>query len=421
MSTVGTDQTGVVLGGGPVRAEAYARFLGAEYLAGYLPAGGGSVKVTVISDADVADRFAAELADAALDTGAVYAPVDAATTRVHMIDQVFFAVSAHIDWAGVARGVLATAYDTIGMPTEPGQLEVADVAARYDLDPRELYRSVRRQLEHTLLTDTSLAREMRRAVLRLAQAELGHGDVTAEQATAVLGWLRGDKVPARELKDALIFGRIARHNARAMLASVGRLLLRTGHGGLVVHLDLQRLAEARRPPLDQRSGVYYTKAAVLDAYELLRQLIDATDDLAGTLVVAVIPAELVTDDVRGLPAYSALALRVADEVRDRRRPNPFPPCSAWKSGWRPCEHPHHPAQSRRDRNRRRGGVVSRGALAPSGDRCAADNVMPLLTVPGGCGTSPPTPSPPSISTPPPGSSCCAGCLTPTSTTVSGTP
>jgi hypothetical protein len=27
--------------------------------------------------------------------------------------------------------------------------------------------------------------------------------------------------------------------------------------------------------------------------------------------------------VRGLPAYSALHLRVADEVRDRRRPNPY--------------------------------------------------------------------------------------------------
>ena len=30
-----------------------------------------------------------------------------------------------------------------------------------------------------------------------------------------------------------------------------------------------------------------------------------------------------TDDNRGLPAYSALQLRIVDEVRDRRRPNPF--------------------------------------------------------------------------------------------------
>ncbi|MBA2558846.1 MAG: hypothetical protein H0V07_02990 [Propionibacteriales bacterium] len=30
-----------------------------------------------------------------------------------------------------------------------------------------------------------------------------------------------------------------------------------------------------------------------------------------------------SDEGRGLPSYTALQLRVADEVRDRRRPNPF--------------------------------------------------------------------------------------------------
>jgi hypothetical protein len=41
------------------------------------------------------------------------------------------------------------------------------------------------------------------------------------------------------------------------------------------------------------------------------------------LVIAVVPPELVSDEKRGLPAYAALQLRVADEVRDRRRTNPF--------------------------------------------------------------------------------------------------
>ena len=91
----------------------------------------------------------------------------------------------------------------------------------------------------------------------------------------------------------------------------------------MLHLDLTRLAEARRPPLAERTGIYYSKAAVLDAYELLRQLIDATDDLEGTLVVALVPPQLVTDENRGLPSYAALQLRVADEVRDARRANPF--------------------------------------------------------------------------------------------------
>ncbi len=318
-----TETVSAVLGGGPLRADDYARFLGEEYLDGYLPAGGGSVKVAVVGDDGVAERFHAALDEAALEADVVHAHVRAEQTRVHMIDQVFFAISAQVDWGEIARGVLTEAWAAAGMPAEPGHLSVADVAQRYDLDSRELYRSVRRELERSVLDDSSLAREMRRAVLRLAQAELSGGDVSPAEAEAVLGWLRGDKVAARELKQALIFGRIARHNARAMLSSLGRLLLRTGRGGLLVHLDLRRLAEGRRPPLAERTGVYYTKAAVIDAYELVRQLIDATDELAGVLVVVVVPGELVTDEVRGLPAYSALQLRVADEVRDRRRPNPF--------------------------------------------------------------------------------------------------
>ena len=314
---------GAVLGGGPLPAKDYARFLGAEYLTGYLGAGGGSVKVAVVGDDDVGRRFHDALAAAAVDTDVVHAHVDAEHTRVHLVDQLFFAVSAQVDWGEIARELLAGAYEAAGMPAEPGHLTVADVAQRYDLDARELYRSVRRELERSLLDDATLAREMRRAMLRLAQAEMSGGDVSPSQAQAVLGWLRGEKVPARELKDALIHARIARHNARAMLSSLGRLLLRTGRGGLLVHLDLVRLAQGRRPPLEQRSGHYYTKAAVLDAYELVRQLIDATDELVGVLVVVVVPSVLVTDEVRGLPAYSALQLRVADEVRDRRRPNPF--------------------------------------------------------------------------------------------------
>jgi hypothetical protein len=125
------------------------------------------------------------------------------------------------------------------------------------------------------------------------------------------------------LRPVLISSRIGRHNARHLLLSLARLLLAAGRGGLVLCLDYARLAESRRPPLEQRTGVYYSKAAVLDAFEVLRQLIDATDELRGVLVLAVVPPEIVTDETRGLPTYTALHLRVADEVRDRRRPNPF--------------------------------------------------------------------------------------------------
>jgi hypothetical protein len=304
-------------------SDAYAAFLGQEYLASYLPAGGGSVKLVVTGDADVADRFEQSLRAVAEQHQCLLVCLSAETTKVHMIDQVFFAVAKQIDWDQIAVAIVTTAYDDIAVPAAPGRLTVPEVAADHDLDPGELYRSVRRRLERILLTDTSLPRELRRALLRLAQAHLGSVEFDRAEAGAVMSWLTGEPVGLRELREVMIYGRIGRHNARKMLTSLGRLLLRAGHHGLVLQFDLTRLAESRRPPVPERTGIYYSKAAVLDAYELLRQLIDATDDLVGTLVLAVVPPDLVSDERRGLPSYAALQLRVADEVRDRRRPNPF--------------------------------------------------------------------------------------------------
>ena len=313
-----------VLGGGVLNVDDYAAFLAERYLADYLPAGGAAVKVAVVGSAHIADRFEAALAAAAAGRDCLHVRVAADQTKIHMIDQLFFAVSRHVDWDGLAAAAVHAAYDAIAFPAPaPDVLRTTDVAAHHDVDGRELYRSVRRALEARLLGDQELAPEMRRAMLRLAQVHLGAADVDRAEHQAVLAWLRGELRALAVLRPALIYSRIGRHNARDMLASLSRLLLAAGHAGLVLHLDCFRLAEARRPPVDERSGLYYSKAATLDAYEVLRQLIDATDDLRGLLAVAAMPPELMTDESRGLPAYTALHLRVADEVRDRRRANPY--------------------------------------------------------------------------------------------------
>jgi hypothetical protein len=63
---------------------------------------------------------------------------------------------------------------------------------------------------------------------------------------------------------------------------------------------------------------------VLDAYEVLRQLVDGTDELQGCLVVVVCPLEFLGNEYgRGLAGYQALHMRVYDEVRDQNRVNPL--------------------------------------------------------------------------------------------------
>ena len=88
-------------------------------------------------------------------------------------------------------------------------------------------------------------------------------------------------------------------------------------------LDVQRLGVARRPPIEARVGQYYTRLGLLDAYEVLRQLVDSTDELSRCCVVVLCSPEILTDELRGLDAYQALKMRVFNEVRDRRRENPF--------------------------------------------------------------------------------------------------
>ena len=305
----------------PLTVSGYLAFLEREYLTSYVDQGGAAVKLLAVGDLVVAGQLATGLAE--VGAGFQHASVDAAVTRVHLVDQVFAVVAAQVDWVGLAGEVVRAAFDLAGFPAPGRDLAIAAVARHHEIDAAELYRSVRRAVERLVLADQRLAYEFRTAMLRLCQEHLGRGDVTAEERQTVLGWLRCERIPAGDLRRLALTSKINRANARAMLLSLTRWLRLAGRPGLVLHLDLTRLGVVRRPPVGLRDGNYYSKAATLDAYELLRQLIDGTDEYEGLLVAAVLPAALVTDEVHGLPAYTALQLRVVDEVRDRRRANPY--------------------------------------------------------------------------------------------------
>ena len=300
----------------------YLDFLDREYLATYVGRGGAAVKLLVTDD-----EFATESLAKGLDVvgdGFQHVAVSAETTRIHMIDQIFAEVARQLDWIALAEAVVRRAFDEAGFPLgDRAELSIPAVAAHYEVDSGELYRSVRRAVEKIVLKDSDLSHEFRTAMWRLCQSRLGRGDVSQAECATVIGWLRGERVPAAELRKLSLQAKVSRHNARSLLLSLTHWIRLAGHSGLVLRLDLTRLALARRPPVGLRDGQYYSKAATLDAYELLRQLIDGTDEFEGLLVAVLLPQELVNDEARGLPAYSALRLRVVDEVRDRARINPY--------------------------------------------------------------------------------------------------
>ena len=167
-----------------------------------------------------------------------------------------------------------------------------------------------------------MCQEFRIAMIRLCMDQLDAGAATPFLSNAVKEWLRGELRLISTLKEALIFQKIARHNARHMLFSLIHWLRVNGKSGLVLALDITRYLISTRSK-NPDDGFFYSMPAVLDAYEVLRQFIDGTDEMEGCLIVTIAPKDFLNDDKRGLNRYDALKLRIWDEVRDRQRQNPL--------------------------------------------------------------------------------------------------
>jgi hypothetical protein len=167
-----------------------------------------------------------------------------------------------------------------------------------------------------------MVQEFRLAMLRLCQAYLEPGRAELAEVAAIHQWLRGELRLISALKAAGIYQKVVRHLGRDMFLSLSHWARLTGKQGLVLILDITRYTLERRR-VEPDGLLFYSTTAVMDAYEVLRQFIDATDDLESCFICAIAPTAFLQDDNRGLAKYAALKLRIWDEVRDRRLANPL--------------------------------------------------------------------------------------------------
>jgi hypothetical protein len=295
-----------------------------EYLRDFIAAGGAAVKFAVVLPPVTADDVRTRLERLAREYDFVSAAVDSATTKLHMIDQLFFAVARQLDWDALAGDFVRQLLVANGLrlPNTPDDVDYPHVAALNGYPESELRRDVRDWLIGRVYRDFALAQEFRIAMLRLCQAQLDPSEVVQGEASAIRHWLRGELRLISALKPTLIFQKIARHNARDMFFSLAHWLRVVGKPGLVLALDVSRYTAGRRPP-EPDGTLYPTTAATMDAYEVLRQFVDATDELEACFILVTAPPEFLEDERRGLAKYDALRLRVWDEVRDRHRANPL--------------------------------------------------------------------------------------------------
>lgn len=308
----------------PIAPDAWVRFVDSEYLASYVSDGGAAIKFAVPLEDEARDRFLDAITATADRLGYLTVTVRADETKVHMPDQLVFRIADQVPWRDLSRAVLQRLATRAGYEASvaSGGAFVEELATANDIDPSIVALQLRRTIAEDVYKRRGLAKDFRIAMTQLCLAELGGGADSEVTASVLRDWLTGRALTIGAVKPYQIFNRINRANARHMFGSLLHWVRYAGMPGTLVILDISRLTVPRNP---RDGSVFYTKAALLDAYEVLRQFIDGTDRLEGCLIVAVADPAFLDDDPlsRGMGAYEALKFRIYDEVRDRHLPNPL--------------------------------------------------------------------------------------------------
>jgi hypothetical protein len=292
-----------------------------EYLSSFVPAGGAAVKLAILDD-DAVGTAADSLVRLAQAQNMLTVRVDAGRTRMHLMQEVFFTIARALPWGSLLQRYLEELFSAHAYPwPRPNEMmALADLAATFAVAPNLLSRHLDQWLTADLWDDRRLAQDFRAAMLWLCLSRLEPDG--ADSAEPVMQWLRGEKVVPALLRSADISVRISRTNARPMLISLCHFLRKAGAAGLLVVLDVRQLSRTAAA----EDALRYSPAAVMDTYEVLREIIDDAENLPGLFVAVLADAALATGDPRrALGQYAALQMRVWPDVRPGDRQNPVAP------------------------------------------------------------------------------------------------
>ena len=296
-----------------------------EYLHDFIKRGGAAVKFVVPMEDIDHNQLLSLLRKTAEEENYLFTSVNAVSTKIHMIDRLFHEVARQIDWDELSHEFVKTIFTQNGytLPIRREDFNIQHIAATNNIEEILLRKEVQTWLGKGIFRDYEMSQEFRIAMIRLCLDQLDTAGPTAFLSNAVKEWLRGELRLISTLKEALIFQKIARHNARHMLFSLSHWLRINGKSGLILAIDITRYLVSTRSK-NSDDGFFYSLPALLDAYEVLRQFIDGTDEMEGCLIVVLASKEFLDPyDRRGLNRYDALKLRITDEVRDKRRQNPL--------------------------------------------------------------------------------------------------
>ena len=304
----------------------WLRVIDEEYLSSFVQDGGSSVKFAVTPEELKADLYTQVIARCReLDYLFVQLDASAKETRAHMPQDIFFTFARQVDWRLLARRLI------LGMAAKQGyQVDGIDpdtVGNVYDaiakvnaLESQFVLGAIRPRIQDRVFRNTKMAKDFRICMSHLCLEEDTRDDYTGQP---LLDWLTGSNTRISGVRPFSIYTSINRNTARYFIESALYWIRSVGCAGTIILFDNSRVTVARNP----RDGLrYYTRPMVMEHYEVLREFIDGTDRLSGTLLMVVTNTDFLDDrgdrGSRGYGIYQALCTRVMDDVRDRNRVNP---------------------------------------------------------------------------------------------------
>src|SRR5271166_708418 len=262
-----------------VAAESWLDLMDREYLQEFVARGGSVIKF-VECEGEQFDEIQGRLSSLAQQSGLATCRINAAQTKLHMIQDVFFAISRGLDWSAMAQAFVEALVTRHGYewPRSGTSVALEGIATHNGVDKWLFRRELNRWLTEEIMRDRSMTQDFQIAMTQLCLTRLAPEDSYAGVTAPVLEWLRGELRTIGVLRQAYISARITRHNGRAMLRSLCRWLRLCGRQGLCLVLDIRRVLHVGAAPAE---GLRYTSAAVIDAFEVLRQLIDDAETFEG--------------------------------------------------------------------------------------------------------------------------------------------
>jgi hypothetical protein len=268
-------------------------------------------------------EITAGVSDRARDLGFLTATIEASRVKIGSIEKVLGSISAQIDlYDLIDRLIVNLMADQHWVAPAPGPEPLAErLAASNGIDAESLALMARPALVQKIFRSDQIAQDMRSAILGLANERLIGGESMVTAFSTIGEWLTGNLTKISSVRRYQIHSKVNRGNARFLFESLLQVIKLAGIPGMVVTVDISRFLNSEKQP-DQIS---YAKASLLDAYEVLREFVDATDDLEHFLMVVAAPMSFLDTNTkgRGLGRYPALYNRVYDEVRDRNLTNPL--------------------------------------------------------------------------------------------------